>query len=78
VENQRYYLLLLTDPVEALATGSNSDLFYLASEEQDLILSIHAASLADFAMQLVTHQNGNNKNGNGNGSWGKRRVHQKV
>ena len=80
VVNKRFCQLLLSDPSEALATGFNGELFHLAREEQDLILSIRAVSLADFAMQLVTHQNRNTINGNGNGSgiWGMQRVHQKV
>jgi len=80
VVNQRFCRLLLSDPAKALTNGYNGEEFYLASNEQDLILSIRAASLADFAMQLVTHQNGKSRYGNGTGSssWGKRQVHQKV
>jgi hypothetical protein len=47
--------LLLTHPAEALATGYNGDLFQLTSEERNLILSIRASSLADFAQQLTVH-----------------------
>jgi hypothetical protein len=45
--------LLLTNPATALALGYNGNLFYLTSEERDLILSIHASSLVDFACQIT-------------------------
>jgi len=47
--------LLLTNPATALRAGYNGDLFHLTSEERDLILSIRASSLADFAWQLTVH-----------------------
>jgi hypothetical protein len=47
--------LLLTNPATALALGYHGDLFCLTSEERDLILSIHASSLADFACQITNH-----------------------
>jgi hypothetical protein len=82
VVNQRFRELLLTNPAKAIAKGFNGEVFYLASEEQDLVLSIRASSLADFAMQLAKHQNGKSQNGNGygsgNSSWGKRQLHQKA
>ncbi len=76
VVNERFCELLLSDPAEALASGYNGENFCLASEEQDFILSIHAASLAEFAMKLVNHQN--NNQGNGNGIWDRRRAHQEI
>jgi hypothetical protein len=57
VVNQKFCKLLLTNPAIAMATGYNGEPFTLASEERDLILSIHAKSLADFAMQLALNQN---------------------
>lgn len=60
VVNQEFCNLLLTDPAMAVATGYNGESFHLATEEQELVLSIRATSLADFAKQLT-------KNGNGNG-----------
>ena len=67
VVNQGFRNILLANPESALASGYNGEVFYLGTEDQDAILSIRAATLADFAMQLATHQNGNGKhNGNGN------------
>ena len=60
VVNRQFCNLLLTNPAMALATGYNGEDFHLATEEQELIASIRATSLADFAKQLT-------KNGNGNG-----------
>jgi hypothetical protein len=57
VVNQRFRQLLLTNPETALASGYNGESFRLASEEKDLVLSIRAISLADFAMQLTRQQN---------------------
>ncbi len=51
--SQDFCRLLLTSPAKALTTGYNGDVFDLTAEEQDLILSIHASSLADFARQLT-------------------------
>jgi hypothetical protein len=45
--------LLLADPAAALTTGCNGELFCLTPEEEKLILSIRAASLPDFAIQLT-------------------------
>lgn len=79
VINKNFCDLLLTNPAKAISAGYNGEKFSLANEEQDLIYSIHAVSLADFAMQVVNGQNGNGNNyGNGNGNWGVRQVHQKV
>ena len=60
VVNRQFCNLLLANPAMALATGYNGEVFHLASEEQELVASIRATSLADFAKQLT-------KNGNGNG-----------
>jgi len=53
IVNREFCELLLTNPARALANGYYGEWFHLTSEEQNLILSIHAASLADFAMQLT-------------------------
>jgi hypothetical protein len=53
VVSQEFCNLLLTNPALALATGYNGESFHLASEEQKLIFSIRASSLADFALQLT-------------------------
>jgi hypothetical protein len=52
VVNRRFCQLLLTNPETALSTGYNGESFRLASEEKDLVLSIQAQSLAEFARQL--------------------------
>lgn len=53
VVNQRFCNLLLSNPASALDSGYNGETFSLASEEKDLILSIQANSLSDFARQLA-------------------------
>jgi hypothetical protein len=52
VVNRGFCKLLLTNPATALERGYNGETFRLGREEQDLILSIQAQSLADFARQL--------------------------
>jgi hypothetical protein len=61
VVNQEFRNLLLSDPAIALATGYNGEPFDLPTDVQEMIFSIRATSLADFAEQLT-------KNGNGNGN----------
>jgi hypothetical protein len=53
VVNQKFHDLLLGDPTTALQTGFNGEQFLLTAEEQELVLSIQAASLADFAAQVI-------------------------
>lgn len=74
VVSREFCNLLLADPAVALVTGYNGEAFHLATEEQELITSIRATSLADFAKQLTTSrngyshsQNGQSSHGNGNG-----------
>jgi hypothetical protein len=67
VVNREFCNLLLSDPAIAVATGYNGEPFDLATEVQEIIFSIRATSLADFAEQLTKNGNGN---GNGNGSNG--------
>jgi hypothetical protein len=57
VVNKRFRHLLLTNPETALASGYNGESFSLANEEKDLVLSIQAISLADFAAQITRQQN---------------------
>jgi hypothetical protein len=64
VVNREFCNLLLANPTIAVETGYNGEPFDLAAEEQELILSIRATSLADFAEQLTKNGNGN---GHGNG-----------
>ena len=50
--------LLLTNPEAALVTGYHGEIFQLASEEREWVVSIRATSLTDFALQLSNRQNG--------------------
>ena len=57
------WLLLNASPI-ALQRGYNGEFFNLSPDSQALILSIQAASLEEFASQLVSHRrNGNGSNG---------------
>jgi hypothetical protein len=53
VVSHEFCNLLLANPAAALATGYHGESFRLTWEERQLILSIHASSLAGFAMQLA-------------------------
>jgi hypothetical protein len=53
VVNQEFCKLLLTNPATALKTGYNDESFRLAAEEESIVLSIRAASLTEFALQLA-------------------------
>ncbi|HEX7972769.1 MAG TPA: hypothetical protein VF498_00030 [Anaerolineales bacterium] len=57
VVNQKFRKLLLNSPAAALASGYNGEPFRLATEEKNLVLSIRAQSLADFARQLADTNN---------------------
>jgi hypothetical protein len=50
--------LLLGDAAAALAVGYASETFRLTPEEHELVLSIRASSLQDFAMQLAMRRSG--------------------
>lgn len=67
VVSHEFCRLLLTDPVTAMSAGYNGQPFHLAMEEKELILSIRATSLADFAKQLTADGNGNGHYHNYNG-----------
>lgn len=80
VVNRNFCNLLLNNPEQALKNGYGGRPFHLAREEQDLVLSIRAKDLSDFAMQLVEYRNNgkkgnhqkngkNNGHGNGSGHW---------
>jgi hypothetical protein len=78
VVNREFCNLLLDNPTIAVEIGYNGEPFDLAAEEQELIFSIHATSLADFADQLTKNGNGNGNgyndhkhNGNGHGYSGR-------
>ncbi len=75
VVNREFCSLLLANPAMAVAIGYNGEPFDLAAEEQELIISINATSLADFAKQLTKNgngRNGHNYNSNGYGHNGYR------
>lgn len=76
VVNKNFCNLLLSNPEEALARGYNGEDFLLARDEQELIYSIHAVSLADFALQLAKHQT--TKKVTTNAHWGNRQFHKRV
>jgi len=76
VVNREFCNLLLANPAMAVETGYNGEPFDLALEEQELIYSIRATSLTDFAEQITSNgngygngngHNGHNQNGNGYG-----------
>ncbi len=53
VINQGFRKLLLTNPAKAISTGFNGESFRLDRHETELILSIQATSLADFAVKVA-------------------------
>jgi len=61
VINQRFCKLLLSNPATALASGYNGESFRLGKEEREMILSIQAKSLADFARQLTVIRSRNHR-----------------
>lgn len=61
VVNQGFCNMLLANPERAVASGFNGEAFSLEREEQDLVTSIRATSLPEFAMQLVNQQKTNKK-----------------
>ena len=52
VVNQRFCKLLLTNPAKALDSGYYGETFRLSTEVKDLVVSIQAKNLAEFARQL--------------------------
>ena len=65
VVNRGFCQMLLENPKRAMASGYKGETFALGSEEQDLISSIQAGTLAEFASQLVNHREWSaHKNGN--------------
>jgi hypothetical protein len=67
VINQEFRDLLLTEPAAAASAGYNGEPFQLETDEQELIRTICATSLADFAQQLSQNGNGTSHHHNGNG-----------
>jgi hypothetical protein len=64
VINKEFCNMLLTNPERAVASGFNGESFALETEEQNLVKSIRAASLPEFAMQLANLQE-SKSDGNG-------------
>jgi hypothetical protein len=52
VINQSFRQLLLTNPEKAISSGFNGETFRLDRDEKELILSIQATTLADFAVKV--------------------------
>ncbi len=53
VVNRRFCNLLLSDPQAALRNGYNGETFQLSESERQIVMSIRADSLQEFASQLV-------------------------
>lgn len=53
VVSRRFRQLLLADPLAALHSGYNGENFRLTLDEINLVQSIHATTLPDFAAQLL-------------------------
>lgn len=73
--NGRFRETLLRNPAQAIAAGYLDHTFYLTPEEREMVISIQAQQLEDFAMQVYHwisgNGNGNGKNGNGKNGHGK-------
>lgn len=61
VVNQKFCRLLLTNAATAIAAGYNGETFRLGKEDRDLILSIRAKNLADFARQITSIRTGSGR-----------------
>jgi hypothetical protein len=59
VVSREFCNLLLSSPAAALIAGYYGESFYMTPEEQEVVISIRASSLTDFAIQLT----GNRRNG---------------
>ena len=53
VINTNFRKMLLANPAQALAAGFSGESFHFSPEEFQRVISIQAASLADFAEQLI-------------------------
>lgn len=56
VVNQGFCRLLLDNPEKAIKSGYNGEAFRLECHEKELILSIRAKSLVDFASKVTNSQ----------------------
>jgi hypothetical protein len=69
VVNQKFRDLLLSNPEAAMSRGYLGEKFSLNPDEMELVLSIQATSLTDFAQQLLqnsTHSKNKSNRGNAN------------
>jgi hypothetical protein len=57
VVSRKFCQLLLADPLLAMRNGYNGETFQLSTDEIDLLLSIRATTLRDFAAQLLVAGN---------------------
>ena len=53
VINERFCNLLLKDPEKAITGGYSGETFELNMEDKQILSSIRASSLSDFALKLV-------------------------
>ncbi len=56
VINRGFRDLLLSNPEKALSMGVNGETFRLNRDERELVLSIRASSLADFAVKVFPQE----------------------
>lgn len=56
VVNQKFRDLLLSNPAAAMKSGYLGEEFSLDSDEMELVLSIQATTLTDFAQQLLQNR----------------------
>lgn len=71
VINQNFCKLLLSEPSQALKNGFQGEKFHLDHQEAELLLSIRADSLSEFATQWIKINNGKQdpKLPGGSGNW---------
>lgn len=58
IVNSRFRALLLANPAQAMLSGFQGQTFDLSQKDKELVLSIQAGSLEDFAQQLVRYKTG--------------------
>ena len=56
VVNKNFRELLLRDPSQALAQGYRGESFSLSPKERELVISIQAGDLNDFALQITSQK----------------------
>ncbi len=58
VVSEKFCELLLANPASALVAGYSGESFLLETADLELVLSIRATDLSDFALQLTKGKNG--------------------